>query len=465
MKLDRRAKSQQRKNREYWQQHLKTVKDHLFDVSRDEMLQKMSEHYTSALQKIRADMVDVLMKVSSGDYNMNELYKFNRYVKLQEKLNKHLKELGQAEVDIMNQGFQSFYKQVDKGVRDCLKDANVPKGSFSSVSKEAVKKAVEDIWCSDHQRWSSRIWKNKALLQQSLERGLVDCIARGTSRETLVKDLMERMGVAYYKADRIVRTELAQIQNAAAIKRYKESGTKKVKTIACKDERVCKICKKKDGKLTDIDKAGPGISHLFHPNCRCLVVPVVDVPDYSVEDMERIAQEEVARLEKRIKDTKLGSGTSDREVLGNIDPDLSEQAAEYYGDLIRKESVEHAIVIEPSGTVTHFTGTSNAVGLDGVMLDGAYIVHNHPASEGIVSFGEDDFDFLRRNQGIQTLIAVNETYTYSVRVLKDIGDLSYNEIYRNALRYRDTEDFEMQHGAFLYLEERGYIQYERKRIK
>lgn len=299
MKLDRRAKSQQRKNREYWQQHLKTVQDHLFDVSRDEMLQKLSEHYTSALQKIRADMVDVLMKVSSGDYNMNELYKFNRYVKLQENLNKHLKELGQAEVDIMNQGFQSFYKQVDKGVRDCLNDAKVPKGSFSSVSKEAVKKAVEDIWCSDHQRWSSRIWKNKALLQQSLERGLVDCIARGASRETLVKDLMERMGVAYYEADRIVRTELAQIQNAAAIKRYKESGTKKVKTIACKDERVCKICKKKDGKLTDIDKAGPGISHLFHPNCRCLVVPVVDVPDYSVEDMERIAQEEAARLEKK----------------------------------------------------------------------------------------------------------------------------------------------------------------------
>lgn len=299
MKLDRRAKSQQRKNREYWQQHLKTVQDHLFDVSRDEMLQKLSEHYTSALQKIRADMVDVLMKVSSGEYNMNELYKFNRYVKLQENLNKHLKELGQAEVDIMNQGFQSFYKQVDKGVRDCLNDAKVPKGSFSSVSKEAVKKAVEDIWCSDHQRWSSRIWKNKALLQQSLERGLVDCIARGASRETLVKDLMERMGVAYYEADRIVRTELAQIQNAAAIKRYKESGTKKVKTIACKDERVCKICKKKDGKLTDIDKAGPGISHLFHPNCRCLVVPVVDVPDYSVEDMERIAQEEAARLEKK----------------------------------------------------------------------------------------------------------------------------------------------------------------------
>ena len=168
MKLDRTAKRQQKKNRAYWQQHLKTVQDNLFDKSREEILERIGGHYTSALQKIRADMVDVLMKVSAGDYNMNELYKFNRYVKLQENLNKHLRELGQAEVDIMNQAFESFYKQSDQGVRDSLKDAKVPKGSFSTVSKDAVKKAVNDIWCSDNQRWSSRIWKNKALLQQSL---------------------------------------------------------------------------------------------------------------------------------------------------------------------------------------------------------------------------------------------------------------------------------------------------------
>lgn len=278
------------------------------------------------------------------------------------------------------------------------------------------------------------------------------------------------MGAAYYEADRIVRTELAQIQNAAAVNRYKESGTKKVETVACKDARTCPICKKKDGKITDIEKALPGVAYLFHPNCRCLVVPVVEVPKYTAEDRERLAQAEVDRL--MIRGIKLGSGHSDkpeygskREPLGKINPEMREQAADYYGDLIRKEKNEHAITIEKEGTVSHFEGTNKSVNLDGVNFDDAFIVHNHPASEGIVSFGQDDFNFLRENQTIGKFIAVNEQYTYSVKVLKDISSLTYNDLTRWALEHINDNDFELQHAAFQALAERGYVQYERKKVK
>lgn len=470
MKLDRKAKRKQRENRAYWQKHLTMVQDELFDKSRDEITKRIADHYTSALQKIKADMLEVMEKVASGDYNMNELYKFNRYAELQQNINKHLKALGRAEIDIMGEEFKSFYKMADKATQSYLKDTGAVKGSFSLVNDKAVEKAVNDIWCSDKQRWSSRIWKNKAILQQTLERGLVDCVARGTSRETLVKEIMERMGAAYYEADRIVRTELAQIQNAAAVNRYKESGTKKVETVACKDARTCPICKKKDGKITDIDKALPGVAYLFHPNCRCLVVPVVEVPKYTAEDRERLAQEAVDRLTK--KRSKLGTKHSEEteyrsngESLGKIDPEMREDAADYYGDMIRMEKAEHAITIEKNGTVSHFKGTSNGVNLEGVNFDDAIIVHNHPVSEGIVSFGEDDFTFLRENQKINKFIAVNEQYTYSVKVLKDISDLIYNDLTRWALEYVSDENFELQHAAFQALAERGYVQYERKEVK
>lgn len=335
MKLDRKAKSQQRKNRAYWQRHIKTIQDGLFDKSRDEIVARIAEHYTSALRKIKGDMLEVMEKVSSGDFNMNELYKFNRYAGLQQNINKHLKALGQAEVNIMTKEFKTFYKQADKATQSYLKDTGAVKGSFSLVNDKAVEKAVNDIWCSDRQRWSSRIWKNKALLQHILERGLVDCVARGTSRETLVKEIMDRMGAAYYEADRIVRTELAQIQNTAAVNRYKESGTKKVETVACKDARTCKICKKKNGKITDIDKAVAGVAFLFHPNCRCLVVPVVEVPEYTAEDRERLAQDEVDRLSERaIKQHVSGNAYKINEKLRK-DMELTSEEKEYIKDLGR----------------------------------------------------------------------------------------------------------------------------------
>lgn len=297
MKINRKAKSQQKQNREYWRKRIAVVQDNLFDKAEAEISARVAEHYKKALETIRADMTDILMKVASGDYNMNELYKFNRYAKLQGKINEALKSLGESEIDIMGQHFKEFYKTCDSSILDALGGDSMVGTSFSVLDNKAVVNAVNQIWCADGQGWSSRIWKNKALLQSKLERGLVDCIARGGKSDDLKKTLRETFDASFGESARLVRTELAQLQNAAAVARYKEAGVEEVKTIACKDNRTCKICRKKDGKKHPIDKALPGIAYLFHPNCRCQVVPVLDVPDWTAEDRERLAQAEVDRLE------------------------------------------------------------------------------------------------------------------------------------------------------------------------
>lgn len=353
MKLDRKTKKQQRENRDYWEKRFVQEQDELFDKSRDEIIKRIAGHYTGALQKIKGDMLEVMDKVAAGDHNMNELYKFNRYADLQRNVNRNLKALGQAEVDIMERSFKKFHERADKAAQAYLKNTGTVKGSFSLVNGKAVEEAVNGVWCSDGQRWSSRIWKNKALLQQSLERGLVDCVTRGSRKEDLAKELMDRMGVAYHEADRVVRTELARIQNMADVRRYEESGVKKVKTVACDDARTCPICRKKDGKITEVDEALPGVAFLFHPNCRCLVVPVVDVPDYTEEDQERLARAEAERLERNAKERAIrghisGQSYKINEKLRNGKPltsdekeyikDLDEALAEmenYHGDLNR----------------------------------------------------------------------------------------------------------------------------------
>ena len=56
----------------------------------------------------------------------------------------------------------------------------------------------------------------------------------------------------------------------ATIDGYEKAGIKKVQWVSEKDERVCKRCRKLDGKIFQIDKVPP-VPH-FH--CRCILIPI-----------------------------------------------------------------------------------------------------------------------------------------------------------------------------------------------
>ena len=47
-----------------------------------------------------------------------------------------------------------------------------------------------------------------SLLVNKLEKGLIECIARGVSKDTLVTQIKQDFNTGFYNADRIVRTEL-----------------------------------------------------------------------------------------------------------------------------------------------------------------------------------------------------------------------------------------------------------------
>lgn len=58
----------------------------------------------------------------------------------------------------------------------------------------------------------------------------------------------------------------------ATIDGYQSAGVKKVRWIDEGDERVCKVCRKLNGKVFDIDKVPPQP----HYRCRCLLEPVIE---------------------------------------------------------------------------------------------------------------------------------------------------------------------------------------------
>lgn len=159
---------------------------------------------------------------------------------------------------------------------------------------------------------------------------------------------------------------------------------------------------------------------------------------------------------------KIGDG-SQPIYIGEIDPEKKKEAVEYFGEQIRDSKIEKLYVIDKEGKVYYNEGTEEAVSIGNLNLNECVVLHNHPVSNGIVSFGKDDFDLIQITTSDGWYL-VNEAYNYYARKIKPMDEISYSDIYRKSLEMAPIgEDY--QHYVFELLRQGGYIEYERKPIK
>ncbi len=261
---------------------------------------------------------------------------------------------------------------------------------------------------------------------------------------------------------------IAQTESAFAYNRGADEGIRQAQTAGylgiikkrwstSGDDAVCAMCNALDGVEIAMDAEFnitgrilfPG-HHLMppaHPRCACAVEYIEILPPASTVMENNDAEPQDSTMEK----------------LGEIDPEKTKEALEYYEELFRDDAMENVLVIDSQGGVFYAKGDASGVDIRGINLKGAFITHNHPVSNGIVSFGEDDFYFLKEHQDTMELRCVNSKYDYSVSVLKDMSGIMYNDIYVEALQRFQEEGFEAQHIAMEVLRERGFVRYVRKK--
>lgn len=231
--------------------------------------------YEKTYQQISI-LYDELMagKVGNRGVLVSDLYKFDRYFQLMSSLNENLSKLGHSEIAIGNERLTNIYKTTSELIR-----TELGASKFNSlVDENQLRTVLNAVWCPDGKIWSDRIWNNKALLQERVRSGLVDCIARGVSKDEMVKDLMHNFNVGFNNADRIARTELNFIQNQATADRYREAGVEKYEVLSTHDDRTCdEECASRDGQVYLLKDMEVGVNYPpFHPNCRCTVLAVLD---------------------------------------------------------------------------------------------------------------------------------------------------------------------------------------------
>jgi hypothetical protein len=161
---------------------------------------------------------------------------------------------------------------------------------------------------------------------------------------------------------------------------------------------------------------------------------------------------------------KIGDG-EEPVCIGQIDISKKQEAVEYFGEQIRNSEIEKVYVIDKAGNVYYNEGDEETVSIGSLDLTDCTVLHNHPKSNGIVSFGEDDFNAIR-DRGCADWYLVNEQYDYYARRIVPMDEITYNQAWRWFVEDMEKygNDGEMQHCIMKSLERRGYIQYERKSI-
>ncbi|AVO22583.1 minor capsid protein [Aeribacillus composti] len=123
--------------------------------------------------------------------------------------------------------------------------------------------------------WSDRIWANQDALRQELDKLLNRGILQGKNPRELARDLRKVFDTSVYNSERLLRTELARVQQDVFQDCMKKAEIEQYEYIAEPD--ACPICKKLDGKIFNLDEAQVGVNaYPMHPNCRCSQAAYVD---------------------------------------------------------------------------------------------------------------------------------------------------------------------------------------------
>lgn len=256
---------------DYWQKRMKEAQEKQANKSIKETQKQLRAYYIKAMKSVldgfTATYDKLLSTMEEGEApTPADLYKLDKYWKLQGQIKKELQRLGDNQIVELSKKFEEEFL----GIYEAM--ALPSQEAFSSMSKEGARQLVNQIWCADGKSWSQRVWNNTDRLQQALNDKLTECVITGKTTSQLKKLLQNEFGVSYNRADTIVRTEMAHIQTQAARQRYQEYGIQEVEIYADADNRTCPICAKLDGKRFGINDSLPIPAH---PRCRCCALPVI----------------------------------------------------------------------------------------------------------------------------------------------------------------------------------------------
>src|SRR5699024_8732036 len=147
------------------------------------------------------------------------VYKLNRLEGLHYSTQLKLLELGAIEQKEFERHLMQTYK---KNYETIINELGLGK-QFQSINDSIIKSDINTKWINNR-NFSDRIWNNKEKLLEHLKTTYRDGLVRGDNYRKMSLSIMDRFGVAYNDAKRLVWTESSFVLNQAHIQPYIDLG-------------------------------------------------------------------------------------------------------------------------------------------------------------------------------------------------------------------------------------------------
>ena len=139
---------------------------------------------------------------------------------------------------------------------------------------DAVKHKMASNWSG--KTFSTNVWGHDAAVYKSISDTINKGLTGGWSIDRMARALSERTGVAYHRADTLVRTETTFYNNLATLDTIKELGGDHYEIVAVLDSRTSDICQSENHKVYPVKEYEPGrTAPPFHVRCRSTIRPAV----------------------------------------------------------------------------------------------------------------------------------------------------------------------------------------------
>lgn len=300
---------------DYWSKRLANEYWNIYnDTSKYQ--KELIELYKKANEEILAELYKITAKFEeNGVVSRSEFYKAEHLKRMEKGFNDVLRELGEkveykGSKIILNAG------------KDVVLSTGESLGIDINYNEDLAKKLLQTNWKGSN--FSKRVWKNSKKLEKELNTQVKKGILMGKPTAQIAIELDKSMGVGLTNTARLVRTETMHHMNDVNLQNMKANGVKQVEEVVTLDERTSSTCKVHNKKIHDIEKA-PILPR--HPNCRCVLVPYVDV--------EKLTQE-FDRREKEIFERIKNNSENSVGNMNDIGYNIYKKGFRTYDDPIRE---------------------------------------------------------------------------------------------------------------------------------
>lgn len=221
------------------------------------VLAAVADNYEKSMIRIEALVSAFVLSLEALNYGAE-------YIILVNKITEELQQLAIAQQKVIGSALAQTYSNSYK-----------ISGAFDlALPKESINAALSKDWAG--RTFSKSVWSDMDSLQSSIVKHIDDIINTGMSKDKAVAAIQKQFGVAFNRADTLVRTETMYFINQAQVDKYKASGFDEYVFTANIDSRVSDECRALNGKRFNLRDAVVGINlPVIHPNCRCSIKPVI----------------------------------------------------------------------------------------------------------------------------------------------------------------------------------------------